>query len=310
MKSSKLIIVSIVFLLAFKINSIAINYTDVDDNYWAKNAISEMAKKGYLLGTSEGKYNPNKIIDKFEMSSVLAKLSGYKDEFLDSSMTTADKKYNDDAYRIYGGLLRMYRRNFDMWEGIYDKEIAYLLKKGIITQNDLAQFVVKYANGKEVKRYLKKEDLAVFVARYLDLKPTLNVEKFKDDADITSGKKGYVYALKNEGILNGNDYNELKPNSFINKAVLAAFLNKVIKYEEGLNNDVTSNIKKPEYYIKGIYILENNSKLIINNEEYTVNNNTKYSRNGNELSIYDLRLNYKVDFNIKNDIITKVIIKE
>lgn len=204
----------------------AASFSDVPSTHWAHSAISSIADLGYMVGDDTGNYKPNLIIDRFYAAKVMAKYAGYKS----AGYTATEKAEQDAAYEKHKASLAAMKTKYSKWDTTADKELAYLLEKGIMTAADLDRFVIS-SNGAESLRGLSKEDAAVFIVRMMgheaemlaNAQATWNL--YADDASITADKKPSVYYLKKIGVLSAGADNIFSPRNNVTKAVFATMLN-------------------------------------------------------------------------------------
>ena len=218
----------------------ASKFTDVAQAHWAYSAIVSIADKGYMVGNIAGEYKPDNPIDKFETSKILAMAAGYKY----SNMTTDESTLYTNAYNNYKPVLDIYKANYVKWSSNTDREISYLIHKGIYDAGDLDLFVLK--NGdKENLRALSRQEAAVYLVKLMGRKAQAlaysQYAAFADDAKINTEYKPYVYYLKSIGVISGESNNNFNPNGAVTRAAFAVMLDKTI----GLGVDTTNSTTVP-----------------------------------------------------------------
>ncbi len=214
-------------------------YNDVLETHWAYSSISKMADKGYILGDNSNNYKPDSYVDKFETSKILAKALGYK---------STDTAINEETYKKHKSLLDQYQKAFLKWTNLADKEIAFLLEKGILTKEDLAQFVIKDVDGTERLRATSREELSVFLVKLIGKKDqALSLKytnSYNDDKNITLSAKPYVYYLAKVGVIAPSD--NFNPKTAANKAIFAVMLDKSISLLQQTKPEETKQETKEE----------------------------------------------------------------
>lgn len=217
----------------------AATYSDVTSGHWASPAISRMADKGIMVGDSKGKYNPDQAVDKFYTAKVLAKVAGYKYVGLSNEETL----YINRAYDANKSLLQQFSKAFKKWDSTADKELSYLLEKGIFVSTDLNQFVVRTADGTEKLRALSREEYCTFLVRLMGKTSEASsgqyLDKFSDDSLINADAKPYVYYLKKLGAVTGDTNNKFNPNNAVTKAAMAVMTDKVVSAMSTTTNYTT-----------------------------------------------------------------------
>lgn len=218
----------------------AARFSDVPESHWAYSSIIRVADKGIIVGGTSGEYKPNNPIDKFDTSRILAVALGYKY----TNLTDAEKAEYDNAYEKNKGIFNSYKASFTKWNSSADKEIAYLLEKGIYTESDLAQFVIKNDN-RENLRALSRQEAAVFLVRLVgktnEALSSSYSDKFSDDSKISQSAKPYVYYLKDKGALAGDTTNSFNPNAAVTRAAMAVMLDKTLSLKENTAPVNTTN---------------------------------------------------------------------
>lgn len=203
-------------------------FKDVPSTYWAYSSIDSITSKGYILGDLSGNFNPESYIDKFETSKILAKVAGY-------TITAGEA-----AYAKQQQFMSQYPATFSRWNSTSDREVAFLLEKGILKPEDLNQFVIKSVSGTEQLRALSREELAIFIVRLMgkedEASKTQISSKFADDSSITADRKSSVYYLKNVGVISGGTDNKFVPKGAVTKASFCVFLDNALK-----NTGITTN---------------------------------------------------------------------
>ena len=203
----------------------AATYKDVPTSHWGYTAINRVTDLGFMSGDLSGNFNPNGYIDKFETTKILAKMAGYKY----TGATTAEADYYNACLAKHIGFINLYANKFTMWNATTNKEIAFLLEKGVLVNDDLNQFVV-IVNGKESLRALSREEAAVFFVRLISPGITLSnttTNPFKDDASISAAAKPYVYHLRSLGVVSGDTNNNFSPKGAVVKAAMASMISSV-----------------------------------------------------------------------------------
>jgi len=202
----------------------AVVYTDVPASHWGYADVNRVTDLGFMSGDLLGNFKPNDYIDKFETAKILARMAGYKY----TGATAAETEYYNNCYNKHIGFINLYANKFSLWNANANKEIAFLLEKGILVNDDLNQFVVM-VNNRESLRALSREEAAVFLVRVMGRTSqlsTTNTNLFADDASITAACKPSVYYLRNVGVVSGGTGNAFSPKSAVVKVAMASMINR------------------------------------------------------------------------------------
>ena len=199
-------------------------YSDVPATSWAYPAVNRVTDLGFMSGDLSGNFNPNGYIDKFETTKILAAMAGYKE----TGATAAETEYYNSCYNKHIGFINLSVNKFKLWNSTVNKQIAFLLEKGIYVNSDLDQFVV-LVNNKESLRALSREEIAVFLVRIMGRTAQLtsvNTNPFADDASITAACKPSVYYLRNIGVIAGGTDNKFSPKGAVLRVAMASFIDR------------------------------------------------------------------------------------
>lgn len=220
----------------FSINTFAFNFKDVPANHWAYESVNYMQQKGYMTATSSNEFFPNAKISYFEISEILAKITGYQDELVVKDMDPTFKKSIKDNYTHQLPYIKAYDDKYAKWLTRTNEEIAYLLGRGYLSYDDLNKFMVKTATGQEVVKTVNKEDLAVLLVRALAKEETAKKEYkstgFKDEAKITAKNRPHVAYLAKLGLIAGDKDGNFGPTGEVTRGICAKMTSDVLKYKE------------------------------------------------------------------------------
>lgn len=227
----------------------AVSFTDVKENHWAYTAMSYMQDKGYMTKNSSGEFAPTQEVTYFEVAEVLAKATGYQDELVIKDMDPTLKKQIAENYEAKKPLLKTYMDKYSAWETRCNEEIAYLLGRGYLKEEDLSRFMIKSADGKEFKNTLTKQDLAAFLVRVIGKEVTAKEKytgktKFTDNDLIREDNRPHVAYLSEIGLLNGDAKGNMGANTKVTRALCAQMTYSALIYKEKLDKEEAAN--KPQ----------------------------------------------------------------
>ena len=199
-------------------------FKDVPSGHWAYAAINRVSELKFMSGDLSGNFKPDNMIDKFETVRILAAMAGYKT----TGATAAESESYTNAYNKHIGFINLYVNKFSQWNSNVNKEIAFLLEKGILVGDDLNQFVV-IVNNKESLRALSREEAAVFLVRLMNRVSSVSTSytnPFADDSTISASAKPYVYYLRSIGVMSADSKNNFNPRTAVLRSVMAAMIDK------------------------------------------------------------------------------------
>lgn len=229
------------------------NFQDILDTHPAYEAISAMSDKGYIVGDASGNFKPDANIDKFELVKILARVLGYKY----TNASEEDINYYNFSYEKNKDLILEYENTFSYWKNTTNKEIAFLLEKGVLSKEDLNQFVVLDSNQNERYRALSNEEAAIFLVRVINKQAEAGSFttdfKFTDDDKIQLNNKQYVYFLHNNKVVASDEMGNFNPNKAVTKATFSIMLYNALNVSENSvnSNNSTQNSSNEVYSVSG-----------------------------------------------------------
>jgi hypothetical protein len=208
-------------ILAAPLHASAAQYADVSAGHWARTYVDKVSSAGIMVADAAGRFNPDQLVDKFEASKTLAVMAGYKY----SGRSAQEQTYYDGCYSKWKGFINQYVNKFKKWNGTMDREIAFLLEKGVLATTDLDQFVVVDGGGAERVRALSRQDAAVFITRVMGKEKEAaggNFQQtFADNAKISASARPCVYYLKSIGVFSVDGSNSFNPAGSMSRAMMA-----------------------------------------------------------------------------------------
>ncbi len=292
MKISKKIstFLSIIQIIAFSppVTTFGAVYKDIPETHWAYTAIENISAKGYLDDFQSENFNPDGYIDKFTISKILAAVAGFS---YDSPANYTEEK----------NIISKYSSKYSKWYKDANNQIAFLLSKGILLEEDLENFMLFSDDGSEKFRAISREETAVFFVRLIGKTEEAEALKdsnlFTDSEAITISRKGSINYLKTTNVLNGDSSGYCKPKSAVTKAEFCVLLNNLTilmsndkprentqdSAEDNENNSQTSSnlpsvkgIVNKYYKTLGIIQIKADDDI----KPYRLSKNTKISLNG------------------------------
>lgn len=225
-------IAALTLTLSMCLTASASVFPDVtDQNYpWAIEAIEAMAEEGIIKGYEDGTFNPAKTVSKLESLVLISRILGFNNDMNSGLVST--------GWDTYGDEISKYKLNYG------DKEIAFLLMKGVLTIDELEEYINELHRNDGLKRY----EVAVLLTKALDAVKLLTneaVEKlsYEDNSDIPASAKKHVAYVSEIGLMNGLENNTFAPNDTVTRAQAALVLYKLqamtsYVYERGIVSSV------------------------------------------------------------------------
>lgn len=179
-----------------------VRFADIDENFWAGEAINYLAQKEIISGTGNGSFEPYRNVTREEFTKMLILAN---DLMVDYAVPTFDDAARHDWFYPY---------------------VASAQNTGIVTGYSADCFGV----GDNITR----QDMAVLIYRAFlhkgtELKSVRDSITFFDDAEIDDYAKDAVYSLYKAGIINGFDNGSFGPGKYATRAEAAKMLFESIK---------------------------------------------------------------------------------
>lgn len=205
-------------------------FTDVENGHWAWGHIHRMGAKGILAGYGDGKFGPGNNVSRLELVIMTTRLMGYEDEALAMDAREVDTLLNA-AFRDV--------KSIPTWPGAREC-LAYALKhdyvwplmQGASTQNFQANAPAK------------RVEVVVVLLEAMGLRERAEVMRltplnYRDATSVPTWAWGHIALAVHLGILQGDDANTLRPNQPVNRAEMAALLERAgFETDPGLDQGV------------------------------------------------------------------------
>ena len=210
-------------------------FSDVPATHWGHASIISISDRGYMVGNIAGEFRPDGPLDKFETARILANAAGFRQV----GATAQQEAFMNTAYANHSATLQALGNTFTRWNPTTNREVAFLLERGILTTDDLNNFIV-INNNVEQLRALSRQEAAVFLVRLIGAEGAaasgLFAQLFNDDASIAPNRRHYVYFLRNHGVVAGDPLNNFTPNAPVTRAAFAVMLDRTLVLGNTLGN--------------------------------------------------------------------------
>ncbi|MGI6331748.1 MAG: S-layer homology domain-containing protein [Zhaonellaceae bacterium] len=199
MKKFFLVLLTILLMVSISTPALAAQvYPDVKVGHWAEKDIAKMKAKGIVAGFADG-YHPLEPVSREQAIVMIIRTMGKGEE-------------------AYGKKLPSNFKQAEQVSSWARESVALAVQLGLLSQDDINNFRPKEAT----KRY----EMAVFVAKALGYQDSGQVSDlgFADEKDIPAWTKGYIEAVRKEGVMGGLPDNTFCPNDPLNRAQMASLL--------------------------------------------------------------------------------------
>lgn len=262
-------------LLFSTVSAAKVKFSDVENDpgvSWAKEYINEMAELGYIKGYEDGTFKPNNSISKTEILILLARMVGVNNQSYADSVEFA---------------LDDYAPVLDKYSTKYEEEVAFLLYTGILTPDDLDNYLTNANKNAPLKRY----EAAVLLTKLLGAEEEVKANVFvsssyADTLDIPDSARAYVEYVKEQGIMQGMGNNEngapeFWPNSPVTRSQMAKILYTLIDVLDVSTQSGT--IVEINTFDETVTIRINDNDIV-----HPVDARTVYKTNGESIEFEDL----------------------
>ncbi|MCL1925071.1 MAG: S-layer homology domain-containing protein [Defluviitaleaceae bacterium] len=219
--------IAIAATITLSTNVLANTFTDITPAHWAYSEVVSVTNRGIMNRNNSGAFRPNSPIDKFETSRILALVARFNE---------APQSFINYAVSNHQASLNAVSSRFDRWNANVNREVAFLLELGVLTNADINNFIVVNNNSEEL-RALSRQEAAVFLARAANLSShigTAPAHPFSDNSSIATGARPYVDFLRTNAIVSGDGYGNFVPNAALNRASFALMIYRAISLQEAL----------------------------------------------------------------------------
>lgn len=171
-------------------------FSDIDNVPWANDAIKAMAQKNIINGNGDGRFLPDNSVKREEFVKMLVLSLGVYN--IGSRCSFDDVGEDNWAYTYVASAV-----NSGYVKGIDDKNFGF-------------------------GAYVTRQDAAVLIARALKLENASQPDIFADDNEISDYAKDAVYAMCENGVVNGVGENRFAPKDVCTRAMAAKMIYSAI----------------------------------------------------------------------------------
>ena len=197
------------------------SFTDLNEFHtWAEPQIEAMTTLGIIKGYTDGSFKPDRAITKTEALVLVARVAGYITADYDSFKEVAAARFESvvDAYNTP-----------------YPNEVAFLLYKGVLTEDDLAGYIASDRADSPLLRY----EMAILLTKLIRAEDSINKSgsytlTYSDAGDIPYTAAPYVEYVTNSALMQGvydPEHPEdifFKPYGSVTRAQMAVLLHRVL----------------------------------------------------------------------------------
>ena len=190
-----------------------------DENLgWAKESIEQMASQGIITGFPDGTFKPAEPVTRLQAFILIARLLGVNDERNEQYVALAEEAYRSALFPY----------------SISNKrEVAYLLYKGVVSSEELIDYLTPAKANSPLKRYEAAVLLTKAMGKENEVKDkSVAFLSFDDAGDIPHKARSYVECVQKKGIMGGMSEYEFGPNENVTRAQMAVMLYRVMQFND------------------------------------------------------------------------------
>lgn len=213
MKFKKLISLFItVMLIVGTVSAVsAASFPDLEARHsWAEDAIKNMTNRGILKGYTDGTFKPDRAVTHMETLIIASRIMGVDED--------ENEEYREVALKKYASVLSSY-------DITYKAEVAYLLYTGVLSTDELSNYISNSTKNEPLKRY----EAAVLLTKLVGgeeeaLSNSVIVLDFDDANSIPGSSKAYVKYVSDKGLMNGMEDNKFVPSGELTRAMISTVM--------------------------------------------------------------------------------------
>ena len=255
-------VLAVVMLLTFTVAGAAV-FPDIEERHsWAEEAIDDMVSRSILKGFPDGNFKPDNGITKLDSLIIAARIAGVD--------LPENKDFAEAAKNEYKAALELYDIN-------YKNEVAYLLYKGILNENELSGYI-----GDGVKaNALKRHEAAILLTKLMGgTEEATEVAGYSVDYvdlnDIPKASLPYVNYVNEKGVMKGMEDNKFMPYYEVTRAMMATMMyraEKTLDYE--VFDMYVTSVSPSAKTVKGeddTIVVSDNTRILVDGKVADLNN--------------------------------------
>lgn len=204
-------------------------YRDVPASHFAHDAISwvsDPTNGAFMVGDAGNNFHPSRGLNKFEAAQVFAMAAGFRHST--DHLADQEREAQVRSFEMWRPFLDSLDERYSRWNRTFDREVAFLLYRGILNLGDVERFIVTTNGQEQISPFTRQEALA-WTVRLIGRGAHAQAivlpyhTPFRDDEYINDNIKRYVYYAKEAGIgIGSNEY--LSPLHQFTRAEIAVLL--------------------------------------------------------------------------------------
>ena len=186
------------------------SFRDVPTGHFAFEAINWVSSPengAFMVGDASGNFHPNRNLNKFEAVQIFAMAAGFR--HVTDGLPAAEREVFTRSMNAWRPFLDTMAEEYSTWNRTADREIAFLLYRGILTSEEVQNFILR-EGATETRPLLTRQQAVAWMVRLVGQGEQAQAvtlpaaAPFRDDALISPGFRRYVYHARQLGIMHGS----------------------------------------------------------------------------------------------------------
>jgi hypothetical protein len=238
MKKKKAIFLAIILTLTMIVpvwGQPTATFRDVPSSHFAFEAVgwvSNPENGAFMVGDAANNFRPNQHINKFEAAQIYAMAAGFRHNI--NNLPQEERDMFTRSFDTHRAFLEGMATQFSTWNRTVDREIAFLMYRGILTTADVQTFVTRTGTT-ETRPLLTREEAVVWMVRLVGQAPHAAAVQihtpFRDDAEIAAPFRNYIYHARELGIIQGAG-GYMNPRGQFTRAEMAVVFHNALANQE------------------------------------------------------------------------------
>jgi hypothetical protein len=204
------------------------SFRDVPSTHFAFEAInwvSNPTNGAFMVGDAGNNFNPDRHPTKFDAAQIYAMAAGFR--HVTTNLPPAEREVFTRSLETWRSFLDNMAAEFSTWNRSVDREIAFLLYRGILTTSEVQGFVTRTGTT-ETRPLLTREEAVTWAVRLAGqatqaqavVIPPAN--PFSDNAQISQNYRRYIYHARDLQIISAAS--PFNPTAHLTRGELARIL--------------------------------------------------------------------------------------
>lgn len=245
------LVVIVLIVVVFAVPSFAqtATFRDVQPTHFAFEAINWISDpaRGYMVGDAGNSFHPSRNLNKFEAAQIYAMAAGFR--HVTHNLPQSQRAEFTRSHEQWRSFLDSMANEYTSWNRTVDREIAFLLYRGILTTDEVQSFVTR-TGGAENRPLITRQQAVTWMVRLVGQAPQAQAvtlphsSPFRDDAVIAPTFRRYVYHAREIGIIQGAS-GYMNPTSHFTRAEMATVFHSALANNNAAQTSISIGARTP-----------------------------------------------------------------